>query len=370
MSAREPGGTGGRSSAGSESDARNDWPRRLLAAASARTSVGRSQWGLAMLAELDQVAGHRDRWRFAIGSARTMTLPALRRRLGRMALATAAAGAIAIHLLLPGIGPAAAIVIPGALCLCAWAAVAPSATRAAPTLVGRASQVIALATIAACPVLAIRLLALYPGQAARAAMPSAASLMSLTIFAANVVTYVLLALRRPEPLGAWRYSGALGLAAALTTGGVFLLNQPAGGESDNPVVSSAVVATAIAAPLAAGALAAMLDRPGTGARQRVHSAAGEFLWGWLLTAPAVFAAVMLATSRSAVAAEAAEPGFILEAHQQGAGSVLAWVSRDDVGGAVVIFAVLSVTSMLSFLVIHALASGRLHQAGGMLPGGR
>jgi hypothetical protein len=316
-----------------------------------------------MLAELDEIADSRARWRFALGSAQALVLAPLTRRAGPIALATAVAGAIAVRVLFPGLGLAAAITMPAALCMTAWTAVTPAATRPAAALVSRAGQVIAIAAIAACPVLAIRLLALYPGRAG-GATPSALPVMSV-VFGADLLTYVLLALRRPEPLGSWRYSGIPGLAAALATSGVFLLSQPPGGESDNPVVTATVLATAIAAPVAAGALAAALCRPALGVGTRLRIAAGEILWGWLLSGPALFVALMLATSQSAILAEASQPGFISEAHQQGAGSVLAWVSGDDVGGAVVIFAALSAASMLSFLVVHAAASQRDCTAGGL-----
>ena len=330
-----------------------DWPGRLLAMLSARTSVGRGEWGQAMLAELDEVVGSRARRRFAIGSARTMVIPLLVNQLGLIALATAVAGVIVVHLVHPGL--AGVFVSPGVFCLCAWAAAAESAARPELAVLSRAGQAIAIAVIAACPILAIRLLTLYPGQAGASPAPWAVPVMSTT-FGAVLVTSVLLVLRRPEPLGAWRYSGLPGLAAALVIGGVFLLNnQPPGGESGNPVVSSAVEVTTIAAPLAAGMLVALLDRSRRGLRQRLRSGAGEMLWGWLLCGPVVFIAVMLATSPSAIAAEASQPWTIYEAQQQGATSVLAWVSSDDVGGAVVLFTAVSGTSLLIFLVVHALA---------------
>lgn len=332
----------------------SDGLRRLLAVLAAWTSTGRGEWGQAMLAELDEIAGTRDRWRFALGSARAMLRPAPVSPLVLIPLAMTAAGALAVRFLIPIAGSTWGIAVPAAPCLCAWAAMGRPAGRTAPAVLSRAGQVIALALIAAVPALAIRLLTLYPGSSGSSPKPGAALVMSI-VLVAYLAALALLVLRRPGPLGGWRYSGLPGLAAALATGGVFLLNQPPGGQSDNPVVNTAVVATALAAAPAAGVLAALLHRRRTGTGQRLRSAAGEMAWGWLLTAPAVFIALMLTTTTSAITAEAALPVFINEAHQQGATSVLAWVSSDDLGGALVMFAGLSVLSMLIFLVIHALS---------------
>ena len=74
--------------------------------------------------------------------------------------------------------------------------------------------------------------------------------------------------------------------------------------------------------------------------------------GVALTGPAATIAFLLTTSHGAIAAEAAEPVFIAEAHQQGAASVLAWVAQDDVGGALSVFTVLTLGSMLIFLVSY------------------
>jgi hypothetical protein len=73
----------------------------------------------------------------------------------------------------------------------------------------------------------------------------------------------------------------------------------------------------------------------------------------LLSGPAAFSAGLLTTSRSAIAAEAIQPYTINEAHQQGATSVLAWITQDDLGGAVVLFTILSITSALIFAIADA-----------------
>jgi hypothetical protein len=341
---------------GDPSGREDDWPGRLLRMLSARTHVGRGEWGQAMLAELDEVAESRARWRFAAGSARAMVIPFLASQLGLIALAIAVAGAIVAHFADPQPGLVAAFAMPDVLCLCAWAAAAEPTARPGLSMVSRVGQVIAIAAVAACPVLGFLLLTLYPGQAGTGEAPWAFPAMVIT-FAAELATYVLLVLRRPDPLGAWRYSGIPGLAAAVAVGAVFLLNnRPPGGESGNPIVNSAVMITAIVFPLAAGVLAALLDRSGRGIAPRLRSGAGEALWGWLLCAPAVFIAMMLATSRAAITAEAAQPWIGYEAQQHGATSVLAWVSGDDAGGAVMLFTAISTASLLIFLVVHALST--------------
>jgi hypothetical protein len=76
--------------------------------------------------------------------------------------------------------------------------------------------------------------------------------------------------------------------------------------------------------------------------------------GWLLTAPVVIAVLLLVTTRAAIAAEAAEPVFIAEARSDGAASVSAWVSQDDVGGAFYVLIALSTSGMLGLLLVHAL----------------
>jgi hypothetical protein len=340
---------GGRSRGGSPSD---DLARRFLAFVAARTPAGQGEWSRAMLAELDHVAGSRARWRFAVSAARVALVPPGSRRLTASVLAAAAVTAgLAVHQLAPQAGLVAAIAVPGLTALCAWVALTDPAALRQDGGTGRVAQVAAVALIVACPALAIRQLAEYPGHV-RGLQDAAA----VVVFAgAELAAYLLLVLRRPGQLSAGPQSGLAGLAAAAVTGSVFLLQQPPGGQSDNPVVTTAVAATAIGAPLAAGALTAIV-RSATAARlgHTLRHAVGEVLWGVLLTGPAITLAVLLTTSRSAIAAEAAEPGFIADAHQQGAVSVVAWVAQDDVGGALVVFTALSLGSMLIFLVSYGL----------------
>jgi hypothetical protein len=220
---------------------------------------------------------------------------------------------------------------------------------------GRAAQLIAVAGIIACPVLAIREITLYPGQAGHAALPYAGPVMTV-MFAAELAVYLLLVLRRPGLLGAGRHSGPLGLAAAFAACSAFVLFQPPGGQSDNPVMPPAVIGIAIGALLAAGGLAAL---PGlvlrSGIRQSLRAGLAEVMWGCLLGGPAAFISVLLTTSRSAIAAEAAQPVILSEARQQGATSVLAWIAHDDLGGALVVFTILSIGIALIFAIAHAIS---------------
>jgi len=339
---------GGRKSGGSVA---NDLARRFLALVAARTPVDRGEWSQAMLAELDQVAGRRARWRFALSAARAALVPPDSGRFTASALAAfAVTTALAMHALVPQTGLVAAVAVPGVPALCAWVALSGSLAPQRASAAGRVAQGAASAVIVACPVLAIRLIAAYPGR-------TGSSLQDITVvvaaIGAELAACLLLVLRRPGPLGAGRHSGLGGLAAALATGTVFLLQQPSGGQSDNPVVTTAVAATAIGAPIAVGALAAVLHFVAAGGLGRsLRSAVGEVLWGALLTGPAITTAFLLTTSRNAMAAEAAEPAFIIEAHQRGAASVIAWVARDDVGGALSVFTALTLGSMLIFLISY------------------
>jgi hypothetical protein len=52
-----------------------DLAYRILAAATARMTPGRRDWGAAMLAELSQIHLRTARWRFALGAARVALFP-------------------------------------------------------------------------------------------------------------------------------------------------------------------------------------------------------------------------------------------------------------------------------------------------------
>jgi hypothetical protein len=343
-----------------------DSPARLLSLLSASTPVGRGEWGQAMLAELDQVNGPRARWQFAIGSARAMMIPLLLSRLGLLALAAMIAGGLLMIAVDPDSAHVEVFLIPEALCLCALAAAAEPAPgrgrqRSRARRASRIAQTAVLAVIAACLALSVHMLTRYPGRPDSGGSVWAGAFV-LGAFALQLSTYAVLAVRRCEPLAGWRGAGIPGLAAALVVGGVFQLSQPPGGLSTNlayPVVSRVLVATVLAAPIAAGVLAALLDRGsqshGPGLTHRLRSGAGELAWGWLLCAPVVFLVSLLATPGSAIAAEAAQPSTSMVASQAGATSVLAWVSADDLGGAIVMFSLLFTAGLLSFLVIHAVA---------------
>jgi hypothetical protein len=139
-------------------------------------------------------------------------------------------------------------------------------------------------------------------------------LAELVFFAAEIAAYLVLVLRRPEPLGAGRGSGLLGLAAALVTGGVYLYsrldNQPRPSAFTHltpsmvTLFSGATVGIVLAAvfvPIAAGALAAL---PGairrSGIEQWLPTGAAEAMWAALLTGPTMFVVCLLTIRRAAI----------------------------------------------------------------------
>ncbi len=307
-----------------------DLAQRFLAAAAARMPAVRRDWGQAMLAELDQVRGRPARWRFALGAARAALVPPRSTRLAWLAAIVLAAGACAagaaIHALAPGAGVAAAVAVPGLPALCALAVLARPRPARRIRGAGRIVQVITVAGIAACPVLALREVSRYPAGAAGPAHDRGMTLL----FAAELAGYLWLALRQPRPL-AGRRSGVFGLAAALVVAGAFLLDQ-------SGVSGTATWTAALAAPLAAGALATRYDGgPGNGI--------GAVLWAGLLGGPALFIVNMVLTSR-AVSLEARDPQAIAFAHQQGATSVPAWITGDHIGSSIVMLTGISLLSLM------------------------
>jgi hypothetical protein len=323
----------------------DDLPRRLLAAATAWTPAGRADWSRAMLAELDQVTGRRARWRFALSAARVALVPPRSGRLTAIAAAAgAAAAALIIHLLLPQAGPVAATAVPGLPALSAWFVFSRPGLDRQVSIAGRAAQAIAVACLAACPAAVMREIMLYPAaQAGPGTAPYLGPVWTV-IFAAELAVYLLAVLWRPGLLGAGRHSGLPALAALLLVGWFSVLHHPHGG---------LVLAMAAGALLVAGTLAALpgLIR-GSGIQPGLRSGAAEVMWGVLLTGPALLDAMLLVSTRSVIAAEAAVPYTITEAHQQGATSVLAWVASDDLGGAVVLFTMFSITIALIFAIVH------------------
>ncbi|ACQ81433.1 hypothetical protein Bcav_3189 [Beutenbergia cavernae DSM 12333] len=71
-----------------------DAPARLLAAATATVPADRREWGSAMRAELAQVSGRRERWRFAVGCARAALAPPRGRGVPALAVAALAAALV------------------------------------------------------------------------------------------------------------------------------------------------------------------------------------------------------------------------------------------------------------------------------------
>jgi hypothetical protein len=319
-----------------------DLARRFLAAAEALMPASRREWGRAMLAELDQVAGRAARWRFAAGAARAaLTVPRGRRLPWLAAIVLAGAGCAAgaaIRMLAPGAGVAAAVLVPGLPAICAWIVLAARRPARQDGLAGRVVQVAAVAAIAACPVVALQAITRYPQGSAGPL--TGGWLVLMMVFSADLTCYLCLVLRPAAPLAAGRRSGLLGLAAALVMVGCFLLHQFLG------VPAAATWAAAPAAVLAAVVLAARYD----GSPLSVMGAA---LWAVLLGGLAWFIVTMMTASR-AISLDARDPATIAEAHSQGAASVLAWAAADDLGASIMIL-----TFVFTLLIIMLSAWGVL-----------
>lgn len=74
----------------------NDLPQRLLAASVVLLGADRAEWGQAMVGELDRLTARGERWRFALGCARTtLLLPPRRGTPGRLIVTGVASAAVA-----------------------------------------------------------------------------------------------------------------------------------------------------------------------------------------------------------------------------------------------------------------------------------
>jgi hypothetical protein len=332
----------------------DDAPRRFLAAASALTPASRRDWGRAMLAELDQVTGRRSRWQFALGAAYVALLPPRSSRRAAIVLAAiAVAAALAIHSEVPQAGLVALVAVPGLPALLAWAALARPHPAGPPSPAGHAVQIIAAAAIIACPVLGVRLLTLYPGYSGATNLFGQ---IALVLFGTEIAVFLLLVIRRPEPLDAGRHSGLLGLAGALAFSGVYLygrLHSHSGPGLLSPFggASTAAVLTAVAAPFMIGTLTgltAAVRRDGF--ERSLNLGAAEGVWTVLLSGPAAFIVYVLTVTRASVSAQASDPGLISLAHRSGAASMPAWVASNDLGQVIVLITMFSVVTAVVFLL--------------------
>lgn len=168
----------------------NDLARHFLAVATALAPASRRDWSRAMLAELDQVAGRRARWRFAAGAAHVALLPPRSSRRAAIVLAAiAVAAGLALHAEVPRAGAVALYALPGIPALCAWAALAWPRPSGPAGPAAHAVQVIAAAAMIACPVLGVRLLTLYPGNSGPTSLPGQ---IALVLCAAEIAVFLLL----------------------------------------------------------------------------------------------------------------------------------------------------------------------------------
>jgi hypothetical protein len=332
----------------------DDAPRRFLAAASALTPASRRDWGRAMLAELDQVTGRRSRWLYALGAAYAALLPPRSSRRAAIVLAAiAVAAALAIHSEVPQAGMVALVAVPGLPALFAWAALARPRPSGSPSPAGHAVQIIAAAAIIACPVLGVRLLTLYPGYSG---VTNVFGQMALVLFGAEIAVFLLLVIRRPEPLGAGRHSGLLALAAALAFSGVYVysrLHSHSGPGLLSPFSGADIEAVlgAVAAPFVAGTLTSLAGAIRRDGFERcLRLGAAEAVWAVLLSGPAAFIVYVLTVTRAAVSLQAADPGLIGLARLRGAASVPAWVASNDLGQAILLITLFSIVTAVVFLM--------------------
>jgi hypothetical protein len=227
--------------------------------------------------------------------------------------------------------------------------------------------VIAVALIAGCLVVALRVLVLYPvhvGGPARYGWLAAA-----VVFAAELAACLWPVLRRPGPLGATPRSGLLGVTAAMLTAGVLYLSQQPIGPS-----GTIVLETGIAAPIAAGVLATLLGAAlRNPVRQLLRTGIGEWLWAVLLTGPAVFTVFATdTTARSAIIVDARHHmlTYIMMTHPYVPASVLGPIAQGALGDAAVVLSGMCVVVMMIFLLVFPPARALRYLRGLRMPPGR
>jgi hypothetical protein len=185
------------------------------------------------------------------------------------------------------------IAVPNVLALLVGAGIAMRRRVSKVSRIARVAQLISVAGVVACPMVAVVQLALSPGGAF--ARPVLGTLMA-AVFAAESGRYLWLVLRRPGLLGAWRDAGVLGLAAALAVAFALFDANQAHGQSGDFRVTGAVELVMILSPLTAGVLAVLVhvvQRNGIG--RGLRSGAAECLWAVLLSPPAAFIVDLLTT---------------------------------------------------------------------------
>jgi hypothetical protein len=202
-----------------------DGPARLLAAAAATLPGDRRDWGAAMAAELAQVQGHRSRWRFAAGCARTAAFPPRGSLVaagvaGALAVAAVAAAALVTGAVLPAmrVFALAFVALVGGLAMLAVSR-SRRVGRAGP---GPGIAALALAGIAACVAFTTHYLAEHPSYQQGHPPAVAVSLPATTavVFAVVLAGCLWLAVRPPPWLLTDRPARSLGtvMAVALAAG--------------------------------------------------------------------------------------------------------------------------------------------------------
>jgi hypothetical protein len=150
------------------------------------------------------------------------------------------------------------------------------------------ARVMSVGLVVACPVVAVAQVARTPGGAV--ARPVGGLLLSV-VFAAEIGGYLWLVLRRPGPLGAWRYGGVFGSVGALAVAVVVFRAYQQHAPFGSVVITRPVMVAAAVALIGAGGLAVLVRRGGIG--QRLRQGAVECLWGVLLIPLSLFSADVL-----------------------------------------------------------------------------
>ena len=251
---------------------RDDVPARIVAAAAAWLPAARRDWGRAMAAELAQVHGLADRWRFAAGALSVaLFLPSGRGRrvlavaLGGLAAAAAVTAAAAAEI--PDLAWSAAVL--GVL-LGGYAPFRAARPRQPhPTVPGVMVAVLALAAVTAAIVSVARIAVAHPPAAADSTHVFA------VLFAVALAGYLAFALTRSRGQASavlwWALGAALASGAVWTVIDLTTPVMPVGITGYLwPVGAAAVLAASVGAAAAtgdapagarAGALTAVLIAP-------------------------------------------------------------------------------------------------------------
>lgn len=332
--AKDPGGnnrpSGTAKPPGGRPDETGDLAHRCLAAVAARMPADREDWGRAMVAELEQIRPGSARWRFVLGAARVAMLPPGRSRPRWYGLLAAASGAVAagvaVHVLAPATGTAAAVSVFALAALAAWGLAAARA-RAGRWDRVPAAHFAVVAGSGACLALILATVQSYPALL-RVGWSYWATLLSIDTV---VASYLMLAWWLPRKLRPVRrnhlYALAAGVAVAIPA--VYYIAHPSLPGLDNgPFPGGWAWLVAFLAPLGAAFLA-------SGSRGRPEDGLEAATWAALLSGLTMSIMTMAATYRVLPGA-AGDPHIVADAHHHGVASAASWLASDNLGGATIL----------------------------------